>query len=278
MKLAFLTVLLMFGTCIRAALPQFIAETPTLLLLPRADGNQATGSGFIYETTNKQFLITAKHVLFDIASTNKPLPLISTNLIIIGWRDGAQVRFDYNLDAYYKQNEVRISQTRDVAVLALGTRIDGNRFGFDTRFTKWTGGGLSRSYPTAGVRKLDAVSVGQDVFTFGYPTSVGTEQNRQLDPLRPLARRGIVADKDTGRRQIILDVPVYGGNSGGPVIVMDEIAPQSYNFTVIGIIIEFVPFEDVWESKRFKGMSHVTWSNSGYSIVEPIESALELLW
>ena len=78
---------------------------------------------------------------------------------------------------------------------------------------------------------------------------------------------------------IILDCPAYPGNSGGPVYEYDldyNYIPVKRKIAVIGIINEFVPFTQEWINKRH-GNSYTEISNSGYSIVTPIDEVIKLL-
>ncbi len=57
----------------------------------------------------------------------------------------------------------------------------------------------------------------------------------------------------------------------------EQTALGEWSFYVIGIAVEWVPFRDVWESKRFK-YTNQTLSNSGYSVAERCEAILEMVW
>jgi hypothetical protein len=130
-------------------------------------------------------------------------------------------------------------------------------------------------------RKLAEVSVGADIYLFGYPRSIGLAPMPQLDLTRPLMRKGIIAGINGGRRTIILDCPSYPGNSGGPVVIREGPQPHGsslvFNFYLIGVVAEFVPFEETWQNRPF-GYENHTISNSGYSVVEPIDFVIELVW
>jgi hypothetical protein len=119
------------------------------------------------------------------------------------------------------------------------------------------------------------VPIGNDIYTFGYPSSIGLQGAPQIDQARPLVRRGIVAGKDPNRRMLVLDSPVFKGNSGGPVV--ERGSDLGFRPKVIGIAVEFVPFEERWVNNQF-GYWNTTISNSGYSIAEPMDSVFEVLW
>lgn len=243
-----------------------------------------TGSGFVLFTSNHVFLVTAKHVLFDMGAKTNPLPLIGTNLLAVGWSDQQRTKMNINLGAYHDVNQVRYSEKRDVAVVLFATRDlqNPNQWGYDTRFVRIDQATNTTPGMSLGVevcRRYSDVHVAEDIYTFGYPTSVGSQlpNLNQLNPTRRLAKRGIIADKDPDRRRYVLDLSVYFGNSGGPVVAMRDTGLGSYENHLIGVVSEFVPFEDVWISQRYK-LQNVTWGNSGYSIAEPIDHVLDLIW
>jgi hypothetical protein len=72
----------------------------------------------------------------------------------------------------------------------------------------------------------------------------------------------------------MLDCPVYQGNSGGPVLETDY-EGLTWRAWVIGVVIQSVPYEDIWENKR-QGYTDETLSNSGYSIAAPMDGVLAL--
>jgi hypothetical protein len=127
------------------------------------------------------------------------------------------------------------------------------------------------------VKKLDVSFVGGDIFLFGFPASIGVAGAPQIDSALPLMRKGIIAGINPSRGTIVLDCPIYQGNSGGPVVMRRQKNLITWEFYVVGIAVEWVPFQDVWESKRFR-YSNQTLSNSGYSVMETCESILNMVW
>jgi hypothetical protein len=124
-------------------------------------------------------------------------------------------------------------------------------------------------------RKYEDVLVANDVLLFGYPTSLGIQEVPQLDPMRPLLRRGIVAGLNPSSKSIVVDCPSYPGNSGGPVVEADRTAFAA-TFNIIGVVREFVPFAE--KSVNYPiNYQNVTISNSGYTMVTPMDFVLELV-
>jgi len=113
------------------------------------------------------------------------------------------------------------------------------------------------------------------IYIFGYPTSIGID-NPQIDPLVPLLRKGIVAGKNYKTKKIIIDGPSYQGNSGGPVIMIDEEADR-IKFLLIGIVVEFVPYVENWLNDKYPGLANTSIHNTGYSVVEPMDYVIETI-
>jgi hypothetical protein len=232
------------------------------------------GSGFYLNTDKGVFLVTAKHVLFNPVAGK-----LWSNIIQV--RSYSPVPADLNpiifaLDVSLLR--VKAHPSRDLAVVQVATSTGNLTAGTQTDGT-WlpgvqalatNGKGLVTVSAQDTVSRFDQILVGNSVILFGYPTSLELKEIDQLDPLRPLLRRGLVAGLNTQKRSVVLDCPVYPGNSGGPVVEMDRQGWFGYRFSVIGVVSEFVPFRD-------KARSFTMDSNSGYSIATPMDFVLDLI-
>jgi len=126
------------------------------------------------------------------------------------------------------------------------------------------------------LKMFDDVLTGNDVYLFGYPVSVGIKQMPQIEHNRPLLRKGVVAGKNRKNETLILDCPTYYGNSGGPVAQAEPLGSGNTEFRIIGIVREFVPFQETWVNATHK-LSHWEISNSGYSVVVPADRIVDLV-
>jgi hypothetical protein len=167
----------------------------------------------------------------------------------------------------------------DVAVVQLGTWVRAN-----DRTTLTSIPGVALEVPddakliSAGresMRLYNDVRISNDVFVFGYPKSLTSDQ---IDFERPLLRKGIVAGKNDARRKIVLDCPVYFGNSGGLVVQMDvrDFHSGHFDYSAIGIVTQYVPFVEELKSRQH-GYTNISIENSGYSIVTPCDAILALV-
>ena len=107
------------------------------------------------------------------------------------------------------------------------------------------------------------MDVGNEVFVFGYPASI-TDVNPWLDVKLPLLRKGIIAGKNESLSAIILDCPIFDGNSGGLAL---EAEKQDFKivYKAIGVVTNYVPYQKEWTQ------------NSGYSIVVPMDFVEDLI-
>ncbi len=257
---------------IGASLPYGCLSLPVLI----TSTNGESGSGFYLSVSNHLFLCTARHVLFEKDGKLKSgkvnllsQPSANTN--------GQQTNIEIDLAVLETNKQIRFHAVHDVAIVRLAKENPKPDFGGRWQFDKQVCRVKSysdASFVTFGWQLLGRfaeVNVGEDVYVFGYPSSIGLQASPQFDYSKPLLRKGIVSGVYQKAQTIILDSSVYFGNSGGPVM------EGAGGHRIIGVVTEMIPFMDVWENKRF----HYTTgnlSNSGYSVVEPIDFILDLVW
>jgi len=75
--------------------------------------------------------------------------------------------------------------------------------------------------------------------------------------------------------QIVVDCPVYWGNSGGPATQLKFLQNPRVP-TLIGVVVEMVPVQERWRSLEYQN-ANVHLQNAGYAIVEPMDFVLELV-
>ena len=173
-------------------------------------------------------------------------------------------KIQLQLAKLYKNGQIKYHPSRDVAYIKIGIPKAGKeQIELLGGVTKKQGAG------TIGVAKdnfklFKDVIVGNRVFVFGYPTSI-TAIDPWLDISLPLLRKGVVAGKNDVLKTIILDCPVFHGNSGGLVIEVENMSFRENKFRAIGLITNLVPYQKKWIQ------------NSGYSIVVPMDFVEELI-
>ncbi|MGA3285420.1 MAG: serine protease [Verrucomicrobiota bacterium] len=245
---------------------------------------KGAGSGCFLQLSNSVYLVTARHVLFsEPEGTNPPVLLSSTAVIksfsSAGTTNVTERNFILDLTQLMSFGEVRYSTNGDIALVRIEDCDPTNR-NLVTLLP-----GVMLGNPFVGLQPMSSsmvcvltnVDVGADVYMFGYPMSLTAPIRNKFDLAQPLLRKGIVAGVSLSKRTIVVDSPSYQGNSGGPVIQVEHPEFGATDYKIIGVVSAFVPFEEEWENKTLR-YSHVTVSNSGYTLVEPIDSALELVW
>lgn len=249
----------------KGILPQNNLGYPVLISL----NNGATGSGFYLQLKDDIYLVTAKHVLFDPRTDTALAQFFTLRSYTDDVRELSPAIFTVDLNQV-DANAIRKHRTDDVVCIQIFRRApDGFQSATGvTRASEPKGNVIFVAQEST--KTLANVLVGNDVLLMGYPTSLGLQPMTQIDASRPLLRKGIVAGIGPNKRSIILDCPVYFGNSGGPVIEIDEESIGRRRFSVIGVVIQYIPFED-------GGRTFVIRANSGYSVVAPMDSVFELI-
>lgn len=260
----------------------FTADPRTLsVFIALNDGT--VGSGCMIGMSNSVYLVTAKHVLFlPTQGTNAPA-LRSPGAVVKGFvpsGTNSPIRvFAIGLEQLLKAGDVRYSTNRDIAMVRVEDcdTNDPNHVSCLPGVAHLTAEGNLAVAPQSAVWRAKDIDVGGDVFMFGYPVSLTGAIADRFDPSEPLLRKGIVAGVNLEKNTVIIDCPAYFGNSGGPVIEITRPNLTEIDYRLIGIVSAFIPFQEEWENKTM-GYSHVLKSNSGYTLIEPMDSVLDLVW
>ena len=229
----------------------------------------STGTGFFTNDGNRLFLVTAAHVLFD-RNTGK---LFGTTITLTSASSDPKEKESnvLELEASAVLANIKIDKKADVAVILLA-QGKGEKATLQPGFkhVKRTKKPLL-SANVAALKTYDDVLLGNEVYIMGYPVSLALMPIPQIARDKPLLRSGIVAGSNDAHKTIILDSAAYGGNSGGPVIEVDEErTPKGTmkHFRIIGVVIQFVPYAVA------PGMPPV---NSGYAVAASMDRVLELM-
>lgn len=236
------------------------------------------GTGFFVRREREIFLVTARHVLFDLRtgqlhSREATLRALSKDL-----KETAVTVIRVNVAQLEEAKEIRTDAVRDVAVARIATMV---REGLNTTpgvIVVEQSKGAMVVAPFAYLAPYDGVNISSQIFMFGYP-SIGLSDAPQIDNTRPLVRGGIVAGRNAALKTIIIDAPVNHGNSGGPVVQLSG----TNKLRIIGIATQYVPVpEDVLPpgpagSASRQGPQPVALGNSGYGVVAAADSIIDLI-
>lgn len=246
--------------------------------------NQGYGSGFFYLDSLDYYLVTAKHVIFDFTK-----PKVNGEYPLKG-KIGKVEYYDRNsntstfhelfLDLEYLLNTKTLiyNNVDDVLVIPICTLTLNKESQWRATFslgitlskelTLFTPRPLDKNY----VRKFKDVNLGNDIYLLGYPKSLGLQRAEDYNFNIPLLRKGTLAGKNILYKNLIIDCPAFGGNSGGPVF---NFAKNQGNFGLVGIVVSFIPYVQPLEINAQLKVPNLV--NSGYSVVEPIDKVLDLI-
>src|ERR1700741_4401120 len=153
------------------SLPENNLSYPVLLKID----STSTGSGFFYQHHNEVYLVTAGHVLFDLKKDS----LIGRNCVISSYsedlRDTTKNIYTLNLGAMLLDGLIRWDKKTDVAVINFE---DYNNKSIQVKQIATKGIVVVAD---GNIIPFDSVDVANDVFIFGYPTSLGLKQFPQID-------------------------------------------------------------------------------------------------
>jgi len=246
---------------------------PVLIKLNGAD----TGSGFYLNSGKNLFLVTAKHVLLQQDGKTFLAPQAEVVAYARDRKDPRPGRLEMDLELLKSHGDLRSHALHDVVLVRIGT-VGG---GPATQAVSPMRGVTVTNPPASGfvsvgldlVKRFDDVLVSNEVIIFGYPSSIGVWNVPQIDYTRPLLRKGIIAGTNSALKSIVLDCPVYAGNSGGPVLELAQENIATTRLHVIGVVIEYVPIVQ----RASPGSQTVVVENSGYAIAAAMDSVLELI-
>lgn len=248
----------------------------------------SSGSGFFIKHTDKIYLVTAKHVLFQQDSVTKNFTLFDKKLKVICYpllATGVALSprvYELNLEMLSLSGDLKSHPSADIVVIKLAAISDVmgsehvlNMLEAITIIQNSDGSLVSCDMDNA--RRFDAVEVTNDIFVLGYPSSLSPVGMNQIDSNSSLVRKGIVAGKNNINKSLILDCPVYGGNSGGLVLEVNQVDSTQTRFHLIGIVVQFVPFVDQWRNVNFPDLFNSSLQNSGYSVALPVDYIYDLI-
>ena len=239
-------------------------DVGTLAVLVQTNFN--SGSGFYLADTVTNFvnLVTACHVLF----TKNGQPY-SDSVYLISYKKNSQSdskdTLRVSLSSAYKSKYLKYDNIKDVAVFSIAFNVKN-----ELHYLPFVSKISQTSTRLNVVSSEDAKMIGDlqtldDILIAGYPKSLTLTNTFDFD--RPLLRKGIIAGIDQKTKRIIADCAVYQGNSGGFVVTF---SPYSGQIKLIGLVSEFVPFQDRFRSESY-GYSNTNIYNSGYSVIIPYD-------
>lgn len=236
----------------------------------------STGSGFFLNAGADTYFVTATHVLFGETSGSLRAKVATLLSYSKDPREKKTNTIKLDLPLLLAPARIRKHATQDVTVIQIGSKSEDGGLKMASGVTITEGSPGILGVGAGNVKRFDEVLTANQIYIFGYPTSIGIKEIPQIDPLHPLLRSGIIAGINPVRKTIILDCPSYPGNSGGPVLEVEEVDPFNRHFRIVGVVSQFVPFAETWVNVTHK-YQNLTMSNSGYTVAVPMDPVLELI-
>jgi hypothetical protein len=225
----------------------------------------STGSGFFFKIDNIDYLVTAKHVLFEGDILRCKTILISSQ----NYKGAIDNTRMFEIDA--SQVNIIPSSQDDIAIIPFGNIEKSELSGHITIVQEGTITPLV--IDDTSIRLLEDIKIANDVFLVGFPTSLIFQNSKHFDPGKPLLRKGIVAGINSLDNTFIIDCSAYYGNSGGPIIEHGE----DGTLRLIGVVSRYIPFVIEWKNNRERSITHNEFLNSGYSVCTPVDAIIKLI-
>lgn len=240
---------------------------------------KGSGSGIIVQDTSAIYLITARHNIFDKV---KDSLLLKSNTTIVEFytEDFTNEKQNYLLFDNIKlqeDNKLKVSKDADICIfkfaefeISKSNKAGIKYFNGVNRIGKSV---FYQPFPLlkGKILKKEELHLGEEIFTVGFPSSLGLKKTPQFDYEKPLLKRCAVASLSNRYKTFVIDCHVYGGNSGGPVF-LERKDFESYNINLVGIAVEYIPFLNETASKK-----DIAIQTSSYAVIVPIDFALELI-
>ncbi len=215
------------------------------------------GSGFRLGTNQGEYIITAKHVVFD--NNNKLL----SDLWIKSRNYHGHIDDAFSATVNLTDANVSTFNDYDLAVIKLDQahnlhiETPGNDISFAT---------------LDDLLLFDDIMIASNILLVGFPSSLTVDNFYDVD--RPLLRTGIVAGKNINNTTFVIDSLAFYGVSGGPVLQIDN---NTNSIKIIGIVSRYIPFITEWKNKHERAISRQDFYNSGYAVCLPLDKILQYL-
>lgn len=216
------------------------------------DFGDSSGSGFRIRSKEKDYIVTAKHVIYNKDKLLTDLWIKSRNY------DGTDID-GYSAKVDLNERNVITFDNLDIAIIKLEEEFN---FTIESE-------GTDISFATIDdVIAFEQIKISSSIFLVGFPSSLTIDDFYDVD--RPLLRTGIVAGKNINKTTFIIDSLAYYGVSGGPVVQKDD----DGSIKIIGIVSRFVPFITEWKNKHEMSLTRQDFYNSGYAVCLPLDCVL----
>lgn len=243
-------------------------ESINIHLPVQISSSKGSGTGFIVHHKNYAYLVTAKHVIYkhDQEFIEEEISILNQCV------DGTHTRHEINLTELTKHGNIKSHFSADICVLRLFQFNDEDIFELDGVYETQASEATAISITFDNMIDFNEINVGNDIYIWGYPSSIGIKNIPQIDYNQPLIRKGIISGLNKQNQKIIIDAAVYPGNSGG---IISGFFNKNED-KIAGVISQLIPYEDKWYNPRNQ-LVNSYFSNSGYSVIEPMNFVKDVI-
>jgi len=238
------------------------------------------GSGIYVESKEEIFFCTARHVLLNNKTTKDKAQFQLKQSIINIKSFPKQTAFksyekiEVNLMSLFKAKLISFNPSTDVCAFKIGS-IQNKKVKLVDGVKKLSPNLHLNIASSAMVKEIKTIEPGEELYVIGYPKALAhLNKNRPFyDYNLPLVRKGITSCMNDFKT-FVIDCAVFGGNSGGPIFVGENLIINKGNgFKIeskrylIGIATQYIPLLNntaVAMNPRLKTFNHA--DNSGYGI------------
>lgn len=243
----------------------------------------SVGSGIYVNHGSEIYFCTARHVVFqEVRIKNKiSYSAIANQARIKSYPVNSKFlvydELELNVQTLYQSAHISSSPTIDLCIIKIADVVKG-------KLKLIPGVSLLSANLNLNVASSDMVKsakkveVGEETYVIGYPKALAQFQpNKPLYNYElPLVRKGIVSSMND-YKTFVIDCAVYGGNSGGPVFVAENIisvvndkVEVKNSRHLVGIVSKYVPLLNMTASTKSNingghfAIPHL--ENSGYGV------------
>ena len=260
-----------------AIIPDFFLNAVVALGIDGKKGEKCwIGTGFIVgrreidnPSLSTHYIITNKHVIEDQSQIYVRFNSLGDTLVK-----------DYQIDLYDNAGVPLYSAHLHIETDVIAIQIRPQTLIHDKSI--WGSFDLADHALTLEQMKTTGVTEGNLVYALGFPMG-------KVDIIKaPVCRLGCISRamdafiKQKEYPTFLVDAQVFPGNSGGPIVSRPEQlsiegTPSNSSANLIGILSEYIPYQETLYSRQTGRARMIQEENSGLTVVHPVDRIIEVV-
>lgn len=244
---------------------------------------KSMGSGIYVAHKSDIYFCTARHVVFNETTkeNKRTFSLKNSKARIKSYPKKSnfkiQDEIELDLSIVIKSQNISFNAHVDLCVIKIGS-IAESSFKFVSGIKAISKKIDLNVASSSMIKSASNIEVGEETYVIGYPKALAKfqPQSPMYNYELPLVRKGIISCMND-YKSFVIDCAVYGGNSGGPVFVAENLFTQVNNgFQIdtktylVGIVTKYIPLVNTSASLKSNSdgrkISIPSLENSGYGI------------